>query len=184
MDVPERDVPERRVLLLVGSLMLATATIGATPTRSPQATPTAAPEPPPAFGRVVYRASKAASYESLGVPVIACRHRDSEPRRIAVEFFDDLGKKVLVFGPSVTGSVPAGKKTVFVSDALYYPHRDVINVSVAHFVNGTARVVSDARVIHCMAKMRFDPGALAPTYWRSMGLYRPDAGGTPVDVDW
>jgi hypothetical protein len=154
------------------------------PRLTAQSTPTPVPEPPPAFGRVVYRASKAASYESLGVPMIMCRHRDHGARTIAVEFFDRLGKKVSVFGPTVVPNVPPDKKIVFVSDAMHFPKRDVINMRVGHFTDGTARVVSDARIIHCMAKMRFDPGALAKTYWRSMGLYRPTIGATPAPVDW
>ena len=49
---------------------------------------TPVPEPSPAVGRVVYRATRVASFESLGVTMIACRHRDPGPRMIAVEFFD------------------------------------------------------------------------------------------------
>ncbi len=175
----------RGALRLLGLVLTAGATLGAaTPVRSPQPTPTRVPEPPSAVGRVAYRASKAASYESLGVVVIACRHRDPVPRTIAVEYFDGLGRKVGVFGPSSIPNVPRGKKMVFVSDGTHYRNHDVIDVRVGHFVDGTARVLSDAHLIHCMAKMRFDPGILSATYWRSVGFYREDVGATPVPVDW
>jgi hypothetical protein len=179
--------PPRRLgaVRLFGVVLIAGATLGAaTPMRSPQPTTTPVPEPPPTVGRVVYRASKVGSYESLGVPVVACRHRDPVPRTIAVEYFDRLGKTVRLFGANVVPNVGRGKKIVFVSDVTYYRNRDVIDMRVAHFVDGTGRVLSDARIIHCMAKMRFDPGALHPTYWRSMGLYRAGAGATPVPVEW
>lgn len=175
----------RTVLGVAGAVLVAVATLGAaTPIRSPQPTPTRVPEPPPPIGRVVYRASKVGSYESLGVPVIACRHRDPAPRTIAVEFFDQLGRKVLVFGASTVPNVPPGKKVVFVSDATHYQNRDVVNIRLAHFGDGTARVLSDARILHCMAKMRFDPGARYSSYWRGMGLYREGVGATPLPVDW
>lgn len=188
-----------RTLRVVAAVLLALATVGAatpdgtiapTPTRriwpsvTVAPTPTPVPLPPPPFGHVVYRASRAGSYESLGVPVIACRHRDPGPRKIGVEFFERLGKKVGVFGPDTLPNVPPGKKVIFVSEAGHYRNRDVVVVRVGHFGDGTARVVSDARIIHCMARMRFDPGALAPTYWRSMGLYREGTGATPVPVEW
>ena len=131
-----------------------------------------ADEPAPPFGAVIYRAGKVASFESLGVVVIACRHRDPVPRSFAVEFFDRSGKRVSVFGPHRVDGVPAGKKIVFVSEATYFRNRDVINVRVGHFGPGSARVISDARIVRCLGKMRFDPGALHPTYWRGMGLVR------------
>jgi hypothetical protein len=184
MRAPSTASRPRRGFLLPGSALLAIAMMGATPARTPPPTPTPVPEPPPAFGRVVYRASKVGSFESLGVPVIACRHRDPAPRTIGVEFFDRLGRKVLVFGANVIPNVPRGKKIVFVSDATYFPKRDVVDVRVGHFGDGTARIISDARIIHCLARMRFDPGALTPSYWRSAGLYREGVGATPVRVDW
>src|SRR5204862_8170384 len=52
------------------------------------ATPSPVPEPPPPFGHVVYRAARVAGFESLGITMIACRHRDPVPRRFAVQFFD------------------------------------------------------------------------------------------------
>ncbi len=189
----------------MGAALLALATIGAatpertmsapttvapTPTRRvwPTATlgptPTAVLPPPPLFGRIVYKASRAGSYESLGVPVIACRHRDPGPRKISVEFFDRLGKKVMIFGADTLPNVPPGKKVIFASEAGHLRNRDAVIVRVGHFSDGTARVVSDARIIHCIARMQFDPGALAPTYWRSMGLYREGTGATPVPVQW
>lgn len=167
--------PSRTVRVIVG---------GGTPTRAPTPIVTAVPEPPPAFGRVVYRASKAASFETLGVVVIACRHRDPERHRFALEFFDRAGKKVSLFGPSVVPNVPAGKKIVFVTEGTHFRNRDVIDVRAGHFTDGTARVLSDARIVHCMGRMRFDPGARAKTYWRSVGLYRDGVGATPVPVDW
>ncbi len=151
---------------------------------SPVATPTAVPEPPPSFGRVAYRASKAASFESLGVAMIACRHRDPQPRRIGVEFFDYLGRKVALFGPGVAFPWPPGKKIVFVSDNTYFLGREVIDMRVSHFSEGTARIISDARIIRCLAKMRFDPGARAKSYLRGVGLYREGVGATPVPVQW
>ena len=154
------------------------------PTYTVASTPTPEPFPSPAFGHVVYRASRAGSYESLGFPVIACRHRDPGPRTIRVEFFDHLNKRVSVFGPDTLPNVPPGKKVLFASEGSHYKNRDVVIVHVGHFVNGTARVVSDARIIHCMARMRFNPGPLTPTYWRSMGLYREGTGATPVPLDW
>ena len=179
---PPTAAPATAIASTVASAPTPTRRIWPTITLAPTSTPV--PLPPPPFGRVVYNASRAGSYESLGVPVIACRHRDPAPRKIGVEFFERLGKKVSVFGPDTVPNVPPGKKIIFVSDAGGYRQRDVVIVRVGHFGDGTARVVSDARIIHCMAKMRFKPGVLVPTYWRGMGLYRADTGATPVPVDW
>ncbi len=185
---PERTVrvivggatPQRTVRVLIG---------GATPVRSPRPTPTAVPEPPPAFGRVIYRAVKAGSYESLGIAMIMCRHRDREPRRFAFELFDMYGNKVTLFATSVVPSVPPGRKIVFVTDGTPFRNpdakvRDLYDVRAAHMSGGVARVISDATIVHCMGKMRFDPGVGAKTYWRSMGIYREGVGATPAPVDW
>ena len=183
------------VLALASALFLVALLSGAradespspvtTPPPMPVVAPTPIPEPSPAFGRVVYRASKAASFESLGVSMIACRHRDPAPRTLGVEFYDRLGKKVSLFGPNVIPNWPAGKKIVFVSDPTYFKNRvDVIDVRVGHLADGTARIISDARVIHCLGKIRFDPGAFAKSYSRSLGLYREGVGATPVPVVW
>jgi hypothetical protein len=150
-------------------------------TGAPTPVPTKLSEPAPAFGKVVYRAAKVGSFESLGVTVIACRHRDPAPRRFAVEFFDPLGNKMTLFGASVIPNVPAGKKIVFVTDATHHRNRDVIDVRASHLGGGTARVISDARVVHCTSKMRFDPGPRAKTYWRSTGLHREGAAAPSVD---
>jgi hypothetical protein len=147
-------------------------------------TATPVPPPPPTFGHIVYKASRAGSYESLGVPVIACRHRDPAPRKITVEFFDHMGKKVSIFGADTLPSVPPGKKVIFASEIGHFRNRDVVAVRVGHFSDGTARVVTDARIIHCMAKMLFDPGPSVPSYWRGMGLHREGTGATPEAVDW
>lgn len=135
-------------------------------------------EPPLPLGAVIYRASEIVSLESLGVTVIACRHRDPVPRNFAVDFFDPAGKQVSVFGPSSAHRVPAGKKIVFVSDSYYFQKRDVIDVRLAHLPSGTARIASDARTVRCQGKIRFDGGARAPSYWRDIGLVR--AGALPA----
>jgi len=171
--------------------LTATPVVAATPTRrvwptiTLAPTPTPVPPPPPDFGHVVYSATRAGSYESLGQPVIMCRHRDPGPRKIRVEFYDHLGKRVSVFGPDTLPNVPPGKKVTFVSEAGHYHDRlEVVVVRIGHFSGGGARVVSDARIIHCMGRMRFKPGPLTPTYWRSMGFYREGTGATPPPVDW
>jgi hypothetical protein len=174
----------RRALASGLTLVALLSSARANESPSPVATPTPIPEPSPAFGRVVYRASKAASFESLGISVIACRHRDPGPRTVGVEFFDRRGNKVGVFGPHVIPDWPPGKKIVFVSDSTYFKNRGVIDVRVGHLADGTARIISDARVIHCLAKIRFDPGARLKSYSRSMGLYREGVGATPVPVEW
>lgn len=166
--------------LLAGLVAASTAARAAEP--SPAAVATPVPEPSPAVGRVVYRASKVASFESLGVTMIACRHRDPAPRMISVEFFDQAGNRVALFGPNTIPSWAPGKKLLFVSDPMYFQKRDVIDMRVGHLSGGTARIVSDARAIHCLAKIRFDAGVGRPSYIRSVGLYRE--GRAPAPVDW
>ena len=169
--------------------MLTWARVGSAqrpPPTPPPPSPTRVPEPPVPFGAVIYRAAKVGSYESLGVTVIACRHRDRAPRRFAVEFFDPArgGVQVSVFGPHVANGVPPGKKIVFVSEGTYFKNRDVVNVKVGHLAPGTARVVSDARIVRCMGKMRFDPGPLVPTRWKGTGMVREGVGATPAPEPW
>ena len=173
-------------LLALVSVVLALPQAGAAPSATPHPSPSLAPEPPVPFGAVIFRAGKVGSFESLGVTVIACRHRDPVPRRIAVQFFDlEHGNvQVSVFGPHVAEAVPAGKKVVFVSDGTYFKNRDVIDVRVAHLARGTARVVSDARIVRCMGKMRFDPGALLPSRWTGTGMVREGVGATPAPEPW
>lgn len=166
--------------LLAALIAASTAARAAEP--SPAAVATPVPEPSPAVGRVVYRASKVASFESLGVTMIACRHRDPAPRMISVEFFDQAGNRVALFGPNTIPSWAPGKKLLFVSDPMYFQKRDVIDMRVGHLSGGTARIVSDARAIHCLAKIRFDAGVGRPSYIRSVGLYRE--GRAPAPVDW
>lgn len=161
-------------LRLLFQLILPGIALGATPI----------PEPSPAVGRVVYRATKVASFESLGITMIACRHRDPEPRMIAVEFFEPDGKRVSLFGPNGLPRWAPGKKLLFVSDPTYFRHRDVIDMRVAHLPDGTARIVSDARILHCRGKIRFDAGVGRPSYMRSIGLYRVTPGATPPSVEW
>ena len=141
-------------------------------------------EPSPAVGRVVYRATKVASFESLGVTMIACRHRDPGPRMISLEFFDADGKRVSVFGPTALQRWEPGKKLLFVSDPTYFRNRDVIDMRLGHLSTGTARIVSDARILHCRGQIRFDPGVGRPSSMRSIGLYRVTPGATPPSVEW
>ena len=185
--------PQRTVRVIVGGSIPQRSggptKVGSSPVGPIPPTPTAIPEPPPAFGRVIYRATKAGSFESLGITMIMCRHRDAAPRRFAVEFFDQLGKKMTLFGASVIPNVPPGRKIVFVSEASPFhnpdpKYRDLYDVKASHMAGGVARVVSDAKVVHCIGKMRFDPGALAKTYWRGMGFYREGVGATPAPPGW
>src|SRR5262249_11496735 len=67
---------------------------------------------------------------------------------------------------------PAGKKVLFVTDGLPFAGRDVLNLRLAHLALGTARVVSDARVLRCIGKMRMDGGARTPSYRDEIGLVR------------
>ena len=131
------------------------------------------PEPSPDFGRIVYRAAKVAGLESLGVTMVACRHRDEEPRRFALQFFDRLGRKIHSIDPETSPAVPAGKKVVFVTDGMYFTNRpDVQNLRLGHLSIGSARVISDATIVHCVGKMRMDPGVRAPSYRDEIGLVR------------
>jgi hypothetical protein len=152
---------------------------------SPRPSPSPVPEPPLPFGAVIFRAGKVGSFETLGVAVIACRHRDPAPRRFAVQFFDPMrgGVQVTAFGPKVV-EVPPGKKIVFVTDAEYFKNRDVTNMHVGHLGGGTARVISDARVVRCMGKMRFDPGPGRASRWTGTGMVRDGVGATPAPEPW
>jgi len=137
------------------------------------AAPSPLPESPLPFGRVVYRAARVAGFESLGITMIACRHRDPEPRRFAVQFFDRRGQPVPTLANfTASPPMPAGKKVVFVTDGLPFAGRDVLNLRLAHLAAGTARVVSDARVLRCIGKMRMDGGARSPSYRDEIGLVR------------
>ncbi len=139
---------------------------------APLPSPTRVPEPPPRLGRVIYRAAKVAGFESLGVTMIACRHRDPVPRRFAVDFFDDRGRPVSVFGVAASEPTPAGTKVLFVTDGMPFGNRTVVNVRLGHLAIGTARVLSDARVVHCIGKMRMDGGANAASARDEIGLVR------------
>ena len=151
-------------------------TIAATPSPSPSRVP----EPAVPFGRVVYRAARAAGFESLGITMIACRHRDPVPRRFAVQFFDRGGRVVSTFGNiAASPPTPAGKKVVFVTDGLPFVGRDVLNIRLGHLGTGTARVVSDAVIVHCIGKMRMDAGPRHPSYRDEIGLVRD---GMPLPV--
>ena len=167
---------------LAGWIVVRVAAAGTPPGA---ATPMPLPEPPPPpFGRVIYRASKVAGMESLGVTMIACRHRDPVPRRFAVQFFDHAGRPVVSFGWPSSPPTPAGKKLVFITDALHFPNReDVLDLKLGHLTLGTARIVSDARVAHCIGKIRMDAGVHAASYRDEIGLVRdgeplPDLGAT------
>lgn len=157
--------------------LIASAALAATATPTPTATPV--PEPTVPFGRVVYRAARIAGFESLGVTMIACRHRDAEPRRFTVQFFDPMGRPVSTFGTvRVPPPLPAGKKVVFVTDGMHFEHRaDVTNVALGHVPMGTARIVSDATIVHCVGKLRLDAGARSPSWRDEIGLVRA---GTPL----
>ncbi|MCC6765725.1 MAG: hypothetical protein IT293_13790 [Deltaproteobacteria bacterium] len=137
------------------------------------ARPSPLPEPAPAFGRVIYRAARVGGFEQTGVTMIACRHRDPERRRFAVQFFDRTGRVVSSFGATTSPPTPAGKKVLFVTDGVPFTRRgDVLNVRLGHLALGTARVVSDARVVHCVGKMRMDGGLRLPSYRDEIGLVR------------
>ena len=165
--------------LLVTMLVGAPAAFAATPTATPTVTATPIPEPAVPFGRVAYRAARVGSFESLGVTMIACRHRDPEPRQVLVEFFAPLGRPVAM-GNRRPVTVPAGKKVLFVTDSLHFPRRpDVTNLAVGHLPRGTARVVSDATTLRCIGKIRFDGGARLPSWRDEIGLVRA---GEPLPV--
>ncbi len=138
------------------------------------------PEPPVPFGRVIYRASRVAGFESLGITMIACRHRDPVPRRFAVQFFDRSGRPISTFGNiPASAPTPAGRKVVFVTDGLPFAGDDVLNLRLGHLPVGTARVVSDATIVHCVGKMRMDGGLRSPSYRDEIGLVRD---GVPLPV--
>jgi hypothetical protein len=136
------------------------------------ATPTPLPEPTVPFGRVIYRAAKVAGFESLGVTMIACRHRDPVPRRFAVHFFDRAGRQVSSFGVPWSPPTPAGKKVVFVTDGMHFHGDDILDIRLGHLAIGTARVVSDAEIVHCVGKIRMDGGARSPSSRDEIGLVR------------
>ncbi|MEB2284286.1 MAG: hypothetical protein OZ922_06390 [Myxococcales bacterium] len=133
----------------------------------------ATPGQSPPFGRVIYHAARVASFGELGVTMIACRHRDPVPRRFAVEFSGPEGQAVSSFGIVRSPPIPAGKKVLFVTDGTFFVGRDdVLNVRLGHLALGTARVISDARIVHCVGKMRMDPGARTSSYRDEIGLVR------------
>lgn len=140
---------------------------------APPSPPSPVPEPPAPFGRVVYRAARVAGLESLGITMIACRHRDRVPRRFAVQFFARDGRPVSTFGNvAASPPTPAGKKVVFVTDGMPFAGDDVLDLRLGHLPIGTARVVSDAVVVHCVGKMRMDGGLRLPSYRDEIGLVR------------
>jgi hypothetical protein len=141
-------------------------------------------DPPVPFGKVIYRATKAASFESLGVTVIMCRHFDPGPRRFAVDFHGPDGKKIGMFGPSVAYDVPPGKKVVFVGDGRYYRDRDVIDFRLGHFTGGPGRVISDAERVKCMGKIRMDAGMRAPSKFMGIGFHREGEPPPPEEEVW
>jgi hypothetical protein len=57
--------------------------------------------------------------------------------------------------------------------------RDVLNLRLGHLAVGTARVVSDAVIVHCIGKMRMDAGPRSPSYRDEIGLVRD---GAPLPV--
>lgn len=159
--------------MLLG-LVLAVVTgvdAGADLVEDPRATPVA--EPPPPFGRVVYRATKVGSFESLGVLVIRCRQKDGVPRRLQVDVFTTSGRPVPFFGTNRIDPWPSGAATTIVGDGRYYQNRpDVRSMRLGHLTAGTARVVSDARMIRCQGRMRFDGGWGLRTKWDGIGFAR------------
>jgi len=107
-----------------------------------QAASTPVAEPPVPFGRVVFRAARIAGLKSLGITMIACRHRDPVPRRFAVQFFDPSGRLASTFGNiPASPPTPAGKKVVFVTDGMPFEGDDVLNLRLGHVPRGTARVI-------------------------------------------
>jgi hypothetical protein len=152
--------------------------------RARAASPSAAEAPQPIPSTVVYRASKVASFESLGVTMVACRHADSQPRTIALDFRDPADKKVSVFGFSARPAIARGQKVLFVTDSMHFKHREVVDVRLGHLPRGTLRVFSDARRIKCMGRIRFDPGPGAPTKWRGIGLVREGIVVSPGPDPW
>ena len=155
------------------ALLVATLLVRANVACAADPTP-AATEPPPPFGRVIYRAARIAGLESLGITMIACKHRDAVPRRFAVQFFDPSGRLVSQFGNiSASPPTPAGKKVAFVTDGMPFEDRpDVLNLRLGHLQRGTARVISDATVVRCIGRMRMDGGAHLSSYREDIGLVR------------
>jgi hypothetical protein len=165
-----------RSACLIGFLVALSSVVAkaeaATPTATATVVPTPIPEPSPPFGRVVYRAARVASFESLGVTMIACRQRDPEPRQLAVQFFDPLGRPISM-GNRRPVTLAPGKKVVFVTDGMHFERRpDVTNLALAHLSRGTARIVSDATVVRCIGKVRFDAGGRLPSWRDEVGLVR------------
>jgi hypothetical protein len=147
--------------------------------------PSPRPEPAVPFGRVIYRAARVAGFESLGITMIACRHRDPVPRRFAVQFFDRAGQLMQTFGNiAASPPTPAGKKVVFVTDGMPFAARDVLNLRLGHLSIGTARVVSDAVVVRCIGKMRMDGGVGSPSYRDEIGLVRAGAPLPALPATW
>jgi hypothetical protein len=125
------------------------------------------------FGRTIYRAAKAAGFGSLGVTMIACKHRDPLARVFAVHFFDRGGRPIVAFGVPHSPPTAAGKKVVFVTDGTHFRNRDdVLNVNLGPLAVGTARVVSKANVVRCIGKIRMDGGARIPSHREEIGLVR------------
>jgi hypothetical protein len=57
----------------------------------------------------------------------------------------------------------------------------VTDVQLGHLGIGTGRIVSDARVVHCIGKIRMDGGVRMPSYRDEIGVVRegeplPDLG--------
>jgi hypothetical protein len=141
--------------------------------RASVAAPTPLPEPTVPFGRVVYRATRAASFGSLGVTMIACRHRDPVSRRFVVQFFDRAGRPISPLGNiPASPPTPAGQKVVFVTDGTHFVGDDVLNLNLGHLASGTARVVSDAEIVHCIGKIRMDAGIRSASYRDEIGFVR------------
>jgi hypothetical protein len=157
----------------VGCIALVLALLASARVAFADPTP-AATEPPPPFGRVIYRAARIAGLESTGITMIACKHRDAEPRRFAVQFFDPTGRVVSQFGNiPASPPTPAGTKVVFVTDGMGFENRpDVLNLRLGHLQRGTARVISDATVVRCIGRMRMDGGLGLPSYRDEIGLVR------------
>ncbi len=170
----------------VAAIAMWTASVAAAP--RPTATVAPAPPssaPPPAFGRVIYRAARVGGFEQTGVTMIACRHRDPVRRRFAVQFFDRAGRAVASFGATTSPPTPAGRKVLFVTDGTPFRRRgDVLNVRLGHLSLGTARVVSDARVVRCVGKMRMDGGLRTPSYREEIGLVRAGAPPPELPATW
>jgi len=96
-----------------------------------------------------------------------------------VQFFDRMGRSVASAGPPPSPLVPAGTKVVFVTDGMHFVDADVVNLRLAHLPIGTLRVVSDAEIVHCIGKIRMDPGERSPSYRDDIGFVRA---GQPLPV--